>query len=460
MEDTVCFCFGTFFGFKYVVAKPNQYLAVTGNGFQNDIGIYKSYLKKPFQLVTPIDVTTKNYEFDLHAMTNEKMEFLLPVVFTIGPNIDAGNYEFTKTELKKYAMLLNSITTSNQFEHLIKGILEGETRYISASMTIEDIFRNRAVFKQNIVEKVQAELHKFGLNVYNANIKELQDVPGSEYFVFMRQKMREGTNNQAKIDVAEAQMKGTCGQKERESVTRKNVVDIEAKTIVFENEKNKDMMTSNTTLSIAKIEFDKNVALAELQKQKSVEAQNYELSTEVEKIRQKQNTEKLRAEKMTIAQVEFEIITKLAEANKNKLRIEAEGLSEKIKIEAEANLYAKKQEAQGIQAVYEAEAKGIQHLICSFGNDSSAALNYLMIDKGVYNDLAEQNAKAIQGLAPKINVWNTGNSSNNDPMSAIRNIFQTIPPMLDTIKNQTGIQPPSWMAKLSDDQNKQSENEK
>jgi flotillin len=205
-------------------------------------------------------------------------------------------------------------------------------------------------------------------------------------------------------------------------------------------------------LNIAKIEFEKNVELAELQKQKLLENQNYELSIEVEKTRQKQNLEKMRAEKMTDAQVEFEIINKIAEANKYKLKIEAEGLAEKIKTEAEANLHAKKLEAQGIQIQYEAEAKGIQQLIGSFGNDSSAALNYLMINKDMYSKLAEQNAKAIQGLAPKINVWNTGNNSNNDPMSTVRDVFRTIPPMLETIKDQTGIKPPNWLAQLQEDQ--------
>lgn len=462
MEDNLCFCFDTFFGFRYRVTKPNQYLAITGAGFGNSLGIHKSYWQKPFQKVTYIDVSSRNFEFELHAMSIEKLDFLLPAVFTIGPNINVDDHEFTMKELKKYAILINSTAQQpnnniNSLDHLIKGILEGETRFVSASMTIEDIFKNRAEFKQNIVEKVQIELHQFGLKVFNANIKELQDVPGSEYFTYMRQKTKEGANNQAKIDVAEAQMKGTSGQKDREGTTRKNVVDIEAKTIIFENEKKQDMMTSNTTLKIANIDFEKRVAMAELEKQKAVENKNYELSTEVEKTRQKQNVEKLRAEKMSNAQVEFEITTKLAEATKSKLKIEAEGLAEKIKTEAEANLHAKKLEAQGIQAVYEAEANGVQRLMSSFGNDSSSALSYLMIDKGVYSKLAEQNAKAIQGLAPKISVWNTGNSSNTDPLSTVRNIFQVLPPMLDTIKDQTGIKPPNWMVQLPEDSTKEND---
>lgn len=38
---------------------------------------------------------------------------------------------------------------------------------------------------------------------YNANVKELQDTPGSEYFAFLSRKAHEGALNQAKVDVAE-----------------------------------------------------------------------------------------------------------------------------------------------------------------------------------------------------------------------------------------------------------------
>ena len=46
---------------------------------------------------------------------------------------------------------------------------------------------------------------------YNANVKELQDTPGSEYFTFLSRKAHEGASNQAKIDVANAMMMGNIG---------------------------------------------------------------------------------------------------------------------------------------------------------------------------------------------------------------------------------------------------------
>lgn len=49
-------------------------------------------------------------------------------------------------------------------------------------------------------------------NRYNANVKELQDTAGSEYFKFLSRKAHEGASNQAKIDVANAQMIGNIGK--------------------------------------------------------------------------------------------------------------------------------------------------------------------------------------------------------------------------------------------------------
>lgn len=55
-------------------------------------------------------------------------------------------------------------------------------RILSAQLTVEQIFNDRKAFKETIITNVQEELELFGLQIYNANIKELQDSPGSEYF--------------------------------------------------------------------------------------------------------------------------------------------------------------------------------------------------------------------------------------------------------------------------------------
>lgn len=79
-------------------------------------------------------------------MTTEKLQFSLPAVFTIGPDNEMG-------ALKKYALLLSEATgdiSSGDRSHvhdIVRGIIEGETRVIVSRMTMEQIFKDRSIFK-------------------------------------------------------------------------------------------------------------------------------------------------------------------------------------------------------------------------------------------------------------------------------------------------------------------------
>lgn len=81
-------------------------------------------------------------------------------------------------------------------------------------------------------------------------------------------------------------------------------------------------------------------------------------------------------------------------------------------------------------------------------------IQYLMIEKGVYQDLAKANADAVRGLNPKMTIWNTGAQAGGEPsnnsgsnlggMESIRNMYQMLPPLMSTINEQTGIVLPEW----------------
>lgn len=76
-------------------------------------------------------------------------------------------------------------------------------------------------------------------------------------------------------------------------------------------------------------------------------------------------------------------------------------------------------------------------------------MQFLMLQNGVYERLAEQNAKAINGLQPKINVWTTGGEQGAEQsMAPIQNLFKALPPLFSTIQDQTGMTPPNWMANM------------
>ena len=98
-------------------------------------------------------IQPKDYSMSLQAMTREKLQFLLPVVFTVGPDVnqrgaaagqaprDTGNVESNPEDrgdaLMKYAMLLadaerdaKGASKGQHIENIVKGIIEGETRVL------------------------------------------------------------------------------------------------------------------------------------------------------------------------------------------------------------------------------------------------------------------------------------------------------------------------------------------
>lgn len=77
---------------------------------------------------------------------------------------------------------------------------------------------------------LQEEKRTDAATSYNANVKELQDTPGSEYFAFLSRKAHEGALNQAKVDVAEARMRGHIGEAEKQGKTKQEVSKIDAET--------------------------------------------------------------------------------------------------------------------------------------------------------------------------------------------------------------------------------------
>ena len=152
----------------YNVSDANSYLVITGGGI-DDIKICKKAWVYPWQKHSKISISPFDFEITLQAMTIEKLQFSLPAVFTIGPddNIDA---------LCKYAKILTGKTANaprheatatgrNHVQDIVKGIIEGETRVIVSGMTMEEIFKERQVFKTKTIENVQSELNQFGLRM-------------------------------------------------------------------------------------------------------------------------------------------------------------------------------------------------------------------------------------------------------------------------------------------------------
>ncbi|KAJ4375098.1 hypothetical protein N0V83_002181 [Neocucurbitaria cava] len=489
----------------YHVAEPNSYLVVTGVGIEKVL-IKKKAFVYPFQKVSKISITPFDFSMALQAMTIEKLKFSLPAVFTIGPADDLE-------ALEKYAVLLTgesdgrptqtaskgAVTVAegqgrSHVQDIVKGIIEGETRSIVSTMTMEELFRERKVFRDKVIQQVQSELDAFGLCIYNANVKELQDTPGSEYFQLLSRKAHEGALNQAKVDVADARMRGEVGEAEKEGKTKQEVAKIHAATAVLETERKAEKAAADAKLTDKEIRIGADLNVARINAKREAERRDAELNTEVEKKKALMELERLRATKVVQAKIEKESSQqkadaqlyaqeKAAEGKKYGEQADAEAAAFRRLRDAEADYQAKEREAEAsflvskrhAEAEYFAkeraaqahliaqqrEAEGLSAMAKAYGDMANVLggpqglMQYLMLTNGVYERLAEANGNAIKGLQPKINVWNTGSQGGEgmaDPSAPIRNLFQSLPPLLSTIHDQTGMAPPSWLAQMPQQQ--------
>lgn len=409
---------------RYKTSHSHQWLVRTGLGV-NDIQISKKFIHWPFQNIQTINMTPTSFKFSVNAMSKEKMEFNFPAVFTIGPKNDMES-------LTKYSRFLLEQEVES-VDNLIRGIIEGETRAVSANLSIEDVFTGRSIFKNDVVTNVKLQLDQYGLEIYNANIEELKDSDTSNYFKSLSQKIKAEAENKAKVDVSEQNKKGNIGQKEREAETRQRTITVEAETTLIENSRNQEIIISKAELEKIKAEQDLIIKQAKIRSEQEAEVLKMQLLKDVEIKRSAMELEKQRAVDLTKTTVNAEMQIK-----------SAEGEAHATKLNSDAQLYAKQKEAEGITAMYNAQAEGLDKLVKSFGGDARALLSYTMIEKGIYEKLAESNAKAIKDLNPKITVWT------NDPknsMDTIQQLGKSIIPLIDTIKDQTGYSLPEWVVK-------------
>ncbi|KAL1977278.1 hypothetical protein VTN31DRAFT_137 [Thermomyces dupontii] len=319
---------------RYYIANATEYLVITGAGIP-DIRICKKAFVMPWQKVSKISVSPFDFSLNLQAMTTEKLQFSLPAVFTIGPDNEMG-------ALKKYALLLSEATgdiSSGDRSHvhdIVRGIIEGETRVIVSRMTMEQIFKDRSIFKSMVIENVQKELDQFGLRIYNANVKELQDTPGSEYFAFLSRKAHEGALNQAKIDVAEARMRGEIGEAEKKGRTKQEISKIDAETAVLETKRKAEKAKADSELINRQTELERDINLAKITAKRQTEMRDAELQKAVETKRAETELERLRATDVIKSKIAREQAQEKADAAFYTEQKAADGNLYKRKMESDA----------------------------------------------------------------------------------------------------------------------------
>lgn len=117
---------------------------------------------------------------------------------------------------------------------------------------------------------------------------------------------------------------------------------------------------------------------------------------------------------------------------------------------ADGELYAKQKEAEGLVALAQAQGTYVHTLLGALSGNYAALRDYLMLNGGMYQEIAKINGDAVKGLQPKISIWTGGEGADGGAMKEVAGVYKMLPPLFNTVHEQTGMLPPNWMGKITE----------
>ena len=153
------------------------------------------------------------------ALSLNNIRVNVPATFTVGISTDG----ILMNNAAERLLMLNDHTIREQAQDIILGQL----RLVIATLSIEEINKDREKFMTLINENVAEEINKIGLELINVNIRDITDESG--YIEAIGKRAAAEAINQAKVDVAQQEREGAIGEAEAVRVQQVRVSEEEAK---------------------------------------------------------------------------------------------------------------------------------------------------------------------------------------------------------------------------------------
>ncbi|MHC4993070.1 MAG: flotillin family protein [Planctomycetota bacterium] len=379
------------------------------------------------------------------ALSQNNIRVNVPATFTVGISTDPVLMNNAAERL----LGLEDAKIRDQAQDIILGQL----RLVIATLSIEEINKDREKFMALVNENVAQEVNKVGLELINVNIRDITDESG--YIVAIGKRAAAEAINRAKVEVAEQDRDGATGEAmarremsvtvaERESETvagkkraeqdqRIRVADAEALAVEGENKAKASIAESDSKLAEVRADARRRADVATAQAEQTI----FEAEREQELAR-------LSKEELAAQEIEKQRIEIAAEAEAERQRREARG-------EADAILARYEAEAQGIRQVLEAKAEGYRELMDACTGHPQIAPTLLLIEQ--LPELVAEQVKAISDLKiDKITVWDSGGGQGSGGTTAgfLSSLIGSLPAMHD-LARQAGIELPPMLGAVTGD---------
>ncbi|MBE4906809.1 flotillin family protein [Bacillus luteolus] len=448
---------------KYRTAGPDEALIVTGSYLGgknvhvdesgNRIKIVRgggTFVLPVFQQAEPL------------SLLSSKLDVSTPEVYTEqGVPVMADG-----TAIIKIGGTINQIATAaEQFlgkskqdrENEAREVLEGHLRSILGSMTVEEIYKNREKFSQEVQRVASQDLAKMGLIIVSFTIKDVRDKNG--YLESLGKPRIAQVKRDADIATAEADKETRIKRAEAAKDAQK--AELERATEIAEAEKLNQLKIAEfrREQDIAKARADQAYHLEEarakqevteqqmqvqiIERQKQIELEEKEIARR-EKQYDSEVKKKADADRYAVEQAAAADKAKqYAEADANKYRIEAQAKAEAEKIRIDGLAKAEAQRAQGeseaevirLKGLAEAEAK--EKIAEAFEQFGQAAILDMIIR--MLPEYAKQVASPLANI-DKITVVDTGGNGPNSGANKVTGYATNLMASLqESLKASSGL---------------------
>lgn len=317
----------------------------------------------------------------------------------------------------------------------VQDVLEGKLREIVSKMSIEEIYKDREMFANEVENVAKDDLEKMGLEIKTFTIRDIDDTKG--YLTALGAKQIAEVKKNAAI--AEAEAKREEMQKTAEAKRLGQEAELRAETEIARASKEKELKVQSfkeeEKKAQAKADFAYEVEKNIVQKQVIEAKKNAELfeeqrQTEIADQQAKKKEKELDATIKKVAEADKYSEQQKAEAERYTLIKQAEAEAEAIRIKGQA-------EADAIRLKGEAEAEAMKEKAEAYKMYGEAAIVSMLAEK--LPEVAKYVSEPLSKTEKMIVIDNGGSNSNGAASKVTKNIASIMSEVPEVINSLTGI---------------------
>jgi flotillin len=331
----------------------------------------------------------------------------------------------------------------HEIQNAVHRTMEGHQRQVIGTLTVEELYKDRASFSMRVKELVDPDLERMGFKLVSYTVKNIDDdegyitALGATQTAAVKREAEEGmarNESQARVSVAKSHAEAEIAEAEAKRAAQ-----------VRANELAQSEAESKRDLDLKRQEYQKEVNEATAKAEAAI---RIETAIQNQKVIKQQTLQKVEEATVMLQVTEREVERKKAEAEgeSGARLLEQRNEAESKRVAAEAMAYEIKQigeaEAGAVAAKGEAEAKVIREKVTAYPQYAQERITEIVMRE--LPGVAKEVAAPLKNAGKMIFVSGDG-SGPSRLTTDIGNIMSALP---DTVESLTGMDIKKVMKRL------------